>query len=100
MSLKTLKLEEIDEGKILRITIDRPQRLNAMNEDFFSEVRDTFREVNNKPNVRVVILQAAGRMFTAGLDLKEMGTIFAPTDAEGSPSSIQIQHANHCTSTR
>jgi len=41
-----------------------------MNEDFFNEIRDTFREVNNQPKVRVVILQAAGRLFTAGLDLK------------------------------
>ena len=70
MSLKTLKLEEIDDGKILRITIDRPQRLNAMNEDFFNEIRDTFRQVNSQPKVRVVILQAAGKLFSAGLDLK------------------------------
>jgi enoyl-CoA hydratase/carnithine racemase len=43
MSLKTLKLEELEDGKIIRITIDRPQRLNAMNEDFFTEIRDAFR---------------------------------------------------------
>jgi enoyl-CoA hydratase/carnithine racemase len=32
---------------------------------------------------RVVILQADGKMFTAGLDLKEMASLFSPGESEG-----------------
>lgn len=83
MSLTTLKWEELDEGKIIRITISRPKNLNAMNMPFFIEIRDTFKRINTLPNVRAVILQADGKHFTAGLDLKEMASIFAPGDSEG-----------------
>lgn len=50
---------------------------------FFNEIRDTFKRINTLPNVRAVILQADGKHFTAGLDLKEMAAIFAPSDTEG-----------------
>lgn len=46
MSLQTLKIEELDEGKIIRITISRAKKLNAMNIPFFTEIRDTFKDIN------------------------------------------------------
>jgi enoyl-CoA hydratase/carnithine racemase len=85
MSLQVLKFEELEEGKIVRVTISRPKNLNAMNMPFFNEIRDTFKHINTLPNVRAVILQADGKHFTAGLDLKEMSAIFAPSDTEGTP---------------
>lgn len=52
-----------------------------MNKAFFDEVRDTFAKINTLENVRAVILQAEGRLFTAGLDLKEMGSLFSSAEA-------------------
>ena len=70
MSLSTLKYEELDEGRIIRVSISRPKALNAMNVPFFDEIGKTFKKINEHEKVRAVILQGEGRMFTAGLDLK------------------------------
>jgi enoyl-CoA hydratase/carnithine racemase len=41
-----------------------------MNQKFFDEISTIFSEFNKKENLRVVILLAEGKVFTAGLDLK------------------------------
>ena len=64
-------MEELDEGQIVRVTISRPKALNAMNQAFFKDIGQAFRNINQMPNVRVAILQAEGKVFSAGLDLKE-----------------------------
>jgi enoyl-CoA hydratase len=84
----------------VRVTISRPKNLNAMNMPFFNEIRDTFKRINTLPNVRVAILQADGKHFTAGLDLKEMAAIFAPSDTDGTLPLRQITHATPSKSTR
>lgn len=61
-----------------------------MNKAFFDEVRDTFVKINTMENVRVVVLQAEGRLFSAGLDLKEMGSLFSSAESEGNDDSIKI----------
>ena len=71
MSFQTLKVEELEQGTIARVTISRPKALNAMNPLFFQELQQAFTKINQSENVRVAILQAEGKVFTAGLDLKE-----------------------------
>ena len=80
MSLQTIKYEELDEGRIIRICINRPKTLNAMNMPFFNEIRDTFKKINEHEKARAVILQGEGKIFTSGLDLKEMGSLFSSGD--------------------
>ncbi len=48
-----------------------------MNQKFFDEISTIFSEFNKKENLRVVILLAEGKVFTAGLDLKQFGSLFA-----------------------
>jgi len=47
--------------------------LNAMNLQFWSDIHSAFQHVERDPEVRVVLLSGAGRVFTAGLDLTAMG---------------------------
>ena len=70
-------MEELDEGKIIKVAISRPKSLNAMNPTFFKELEQIFTEINDKPNARVAILVGEGKIFTAGLDLKEFGSMFS-----------------------
>jgi enoyl-CoA hydratase/carnithine racemase len=42
-----------------------------MNPTFFTEISQVFRKINQSETVRAVVLQAEGKLFTAGLDLKE-----------------------------
>ena len=98
MSLQTLRVEEVDEGKIVRVYLSRPKSMNAMNPTFFKELEHTFRAINDKPNVRVVTLQGDGKIFTAGLDLKEAASIFT-AEGEGKRRVIKMLPANRrgCT---
>ena len=60
----------------MKVTINRPKSLNAMNPTFFEELGTIFNEISKKENARVAIMVGEGRVFTAGLDLKEYGSMF------------------------
>jgi enoyl-CoA hydratase len=55
------------------VTLNRPDKLNALNSTVYKELYDVFQAVENDPEVRVVILTGAGeRAFCAGSDVAEM----------------------------
>jgi enoyl-CoA hydratase/carnithine racemase len=58
---------------IATITLNRPDRLNAISAGMLASFSDAFREADADRNVRVIILTGAGKGFCAGLDLKEQG---------------------------
>lgn len=64
-------LELREEGGIAWLTMNRPERLNAMNPELVQVLRDYFEGLNARSSARVVVLQGAGRAFCAGLDLKD-----------------------------
>ena len=66
---KALILEQA--GEVLNIRMNRPERLNALNPQLVSELREVFQSLYFDRTVRVVVLEGAGRAFCAGLDLKE-----------------------------
>lgn len=55
---------------VAEIVLDSPERLNAMAPAFFHEMRQAYQEIDADDSVRVAIVWAEGRHFTAGLDLK------------------------------
>jgi enoyl-CoA hydratase len=57
------------------LTLNRPEKRNTMNPAFFQGLAENFKEFDQDPEVRVVVIKAEGKSFTAGLDLFEM----APT---------------------
>ena len=58
-------------GRIARITLNRPQRLNAINERMPGEIRRAVEAANADDAVHVIVLAGAGRAFCAGYDLKQ-----------------------------
>ena len=60
------------DGHVLVLTMNRPEKRNAVDRTMWRELRDAFRDAAEDPTVRVVILTGAGRAFTAGQDLGEM----------------------------
>ncbi|MEX0750017.1 MAG: enoyl-CoA hydratase-related protein [Dehalococcoidia bacterium] len=58
---------------IATVTLNRPERLNAISGGMLASFSDAFREADRDRNVRVIILTGAGRGFCSGLDLKEQG---------------------------
>jgi enoyl-CoA hydratase/carnithine racemase len=62
--------EEIRPGVAL-VTLDRPDRLNALSWDLVDELHATLDEIGRDNSLRAVVLTGAGRGFCAGLDLSE-----------------------------
>ncbi|TRX73496.1 crotonase/enoyl-CoA hydratase family protein [Pseudomonas mangiferae] len=55
--------------KIAHVIIDRPEKANAMNADFWREIIEIFRWVDDTDEVRAVVLSGAGKHFSSGIDL-------------------------------
>ena len=70
MSEALLTLES--RGAIEIVTLNRPQALNALSPELIEEINRYFLELPRRPDVRVVILRAAGRHFCAGADLESV----------------------------
>ena len=58
-------------GRRAAITLNRPERLNAINDVMPGEIREAVEAANSDPDVHVIVLSGAGRAFCAGYDLKE-----------------------------
>lgn len=58
------------DGRIARITLNRPERLNAIDEAMPGEIRRAVEQANADDAVHVIVLAGAGRSFCAGYDLK------------------------------
>ena len=74
MNFKTI-LYELEE-KILTITLNRPNRLNAFTGQMMDELILAFKEAGQDDDVRVIIVTGAGRGFCAGADLEAGGANF------------------------
>jgi enoyl-CoA hydratase len=61
---------EVD-GRIAAITLDRPERLNAIDAAMPGEIRRAVEAANDDRGVHVIVLAGSGRAFCAGYDLKE-----------------------------
>jgi enoyl-CoA hydratase len=59
---------------IATVTLNRPEKLNALNRELRSEFCRTMQELRDDSEVRVVVITGAGRAFCAGLDLRELGS--------------------------
>jgi enoyl-CoA hydratase/carnithine racemase len=67
-------------GEVERVTLNRPARLNALNQPLTEALLTYFEGLRRKRETRVVILRGAGRAFCAGADLKAAGTSEALQD--------------------
>ncbi len=69
MDFTTLLYER--DGRIARITLNRPERLNAINGEMPGEIAAAVARANDDDDAHVIVLAGAGRAFCAGYDLKE-----------------------------
>ena len=71
MGTPTILLEKLN--RVVKVTLNRPQRLNAVNEQMFEELNAALRDIADDPDVRVAVLTGAGRAFCAAADIKDDG---------------------------
>ena len=58
------------ENNILTITLNRPEALNAYRPEMLVELREIIIQTEDDPNVAVIVIEGAGKAFSAGVDLK------------------------------
>lgn len=71
--LSTLTLHQ--DGAVVTVTLNRPQKLNAVNSQMTSDWEHITSWLAGHPDVRVVIVTGAGEAFCAGDDVTELGTL-------------------------
>ncbi len=57
-------------GDIARIIFNRPEVMNAINEEVMRQLDETFTAANNDPNVKAIVLEGAGKAFIAGAEIQ------------------------------
>lgn len=71
MNFNTIVLEK--KNAVAKITLNRPQVLNALNTELLSELRAALHDISTDQSIRLVVLTGAGRAFSAGADIKSIG---------------------------
>ena len=72
------------DGPIAFVTLNRPEKLNALSEDLQLEVREVLEDAGwADDTIRVIVLKAAGRAFSAGFDI---------SSGEGRPDAVEMRN--------
>src|ERR1700736_267735 len=69
MAYATIVVEKLE--AVARLTLNRPERVNALNRTMLEEIGAALDTVEHDPDVRVLIVRGAGSAFSSGFDLKE-----------------------------
>ncbi len=74
---KSLLYEHDRETGVATVTLNRPERLNALTFEVYRELREVFLALDTEPGVRAVVLTGAGRAFCSGGDVEDIiGELF------------------------
>src|SRR5437667_8387647 len=60
------------ETSVATITLNRPERLNALTFETYKDLRDTFVRLDTEPGVRAIVITGAGRAFCSGGDVEDI----------------------------
>ncbi len=84
----TYIIKKIIDSQIAVITLNRPEKRNALNTALLKNLQEAMKELNADPAIRVIIIKGAGKLFCAGLDL-----------AEAADRSMSVQSAEFLSET-
>lgn len=87
MSYRTLLVEQ--RSRVAIITLNRPERLNALSMELLHELYDAFEHCNASTEVGAIVLTGQGRAFCAGLDVQDWEA--SDSDPGGEPASYRSQ---------
>ena len=60
------------QNSILILTLNRPERANALNAELIAELQKALRGAAKDPGIRAIVITGAGHVFSAGQDIEEM----------------------------
>lgn len=74
------------DDRVMSITLNRPERMNAMNLEMLEELEAALRAADSDPQTRVIIIKGAGKAFCGGYDLN-----MAPFTGPARPNVLEIR---------
>ncbi len=77
-------LEQARDGAVTRLTMNAPDRLNALSDEMLAALQETLDDIAQTPDIRVVTLSGRGKAFCAGHDLKQMTALRQAEDGGAS----------------
>jgi len=81
-----------DEGQIRMLTLNRPEKRNALNSGLVSALKDALNESDNEENLRAIVIRGAGKDFCSGADLAELQKISGNTYDENLDDARSLAH--------
>ncbi len=97
MSYQFLQLEQRDQ--VVYVWLNRPELHNAFNTQVIEELYDCFTQLNEREDVRVVILAGRGKSFSAGADLNWMKQAGQASQAENEADALKLANMLHSLAT-
>jgi len=79
------------DGPIARITLNRPEKKNALNDQLIAELKETLRDAVGNESVRVVVIDGNGSDFCSGADLSALEKISKASAAENANDARALQ---------
>lgn len=74
---KSFRYEHDEATSVATITLDRPERYNALTFEVYDELREVFETLDTEPGVRAIVLTGAGKAFCSGGDVNDIiGRLF------------------------
>jgi len=70
------------EGAIARITLNRPDKRNALNDELIARIKETLSAANQVDSVRAIVISGAGKDFCSGADLSALQKIASASVSE------------------
>ncbi|KAG5899783.1 hypothetical protein JTB14_006118 [Gonioctena quinquepunctata] len=62
---------------VYHVKLNRPEQMNSVNQPMLLELKTCFKELSEDENCRVIVLSAEGKLFTAGIDLKDFPKVLS-----------------------
>lgn len=83
MTFEHLEIER--DGHVATLWLNRPEKLNALSDDMWRDIPIAMTEIEDEPEIRVVILAGRGKAFTVGIDVNLLASIqpSGPSPASG-----------------
>lgn len=89
-SFKTITFETNSQG-VTTITVSRPDKLNALNDEVLNELAEAFKQVHINEDIKAVVLTGSGeKAFVAGADIKELSDLDQRSGRMASQKGQQI----------
>ncbi|WNW10469.1 crotonase/enoyl-CoA hydratase family protein [Pseudomonas sp. DTU_2021_1001937_2_SI_NGA_ILE_001] len=79
------------DDRIAHVQINRPDKLNAMNAPFWREIIDIFGLIDERDDIRAVVLSGAGRHFSSGIDLALLSSVASELGADSGRNARRLR---------